>query len=176
MKRDRGFSLLEMILTMSVGSVLMVLAMTVLQQAMTLSTQAREQREADAALNRLCDQFRRDVHDADTVDLSQDDAVLLMIRDEVVDYDLSSPRARRSVLGRVRMSAGKEAREPKARESYDVGASTQFSIERLESPQRVMLTVRRLSPLRHLEPRIDRQISAVVGRSNSDLRSGEVQP
>lgn len=175
MKIRRGFSLIEMILTMSVGSALMVLAMSLLQQAMTLSTQARDQREADSTMNRLCDQFRRDLHEAKFVNVDQGRNVSMQVDNQVITYNFHNHRVSRKLLDEVRLINGKEAGEPSQREIYDVGASSEFSIEKLDSPQRVVLTIRRSSPLKHLEPRIDRQISAVVGRLDVDFLRSEVQ-
>ncbi len=152
MIQRRGFSLIEMLLTMTVGSALMVLAMTLLQQAMSLSSQTQKQCDSDRTTHQLCEQFRRDAHSASTV-ITNDHAETIFI----VDFE--------SVLYRVLDGTVIRTRPTQQEyERYKLGESASVTIEPLDPPTRISLTVRRQPSLKHVGPRTDRQVTVSVGR------------
>lgn len=169
MIQRRGFSLIEMLLTMTVGSALMVLAMTLLQQAMTLSSQTRGQCESDRATHRLCEQFRRDAHIATTVTTQDNLETIFTVDSERITYQILDGAVTRTT------STGHQGQERSGHEQYELGESTSVTIERLEQPERVSLTVRRQPMLKHVGPRIDRQIAVTVGRLAVGTASEETQ-
>ena len=147
MIQRRGFSLIEMLLTMTVGSALMVLAMTLLQQAMTLSSQTRRQCDSDRATHRLCEQFRRDAHTASAVTTNTSEETVFAIDSDSVIY-----RVLDGTVTRTRSIQQENER-------YDLGPSASVEIKTLDQPERIRLTVRRQPSLKHVGPRIDRQIA-----------------
>ena len=60
----RGYSLIEMIVVMTVGATLMGIAVTLLGVLLQAERDGRTHIGQNASLNRLADQFRRDVHAA----------------------------------------------------------------------------------------------------------------
>ncbi len=164
MKRRHGFTLIEMLLTMTVGSVLMVLGMSLLQQAMTLSSQASNHRDFDSAANRLCDQFRSDVRDATIASVGQDQTLSMELAEHEVQYNFGNHRVTRSRTIHARAVDAADSDQTASHETYDVGPSSELSVEILESPRRIVLVIRRSSSLKHLPSRVDRHVSAVVGR------------
>jgi prepilin-type N-terminal cleavage/methylation domain-containing protein len=64
MTRPRGFTLVEMLVVVTVGGVLMSLAVTSLVMLLRLEGAARERGRATDALANLARQFRADVHEA----------------------------------------------------------------------------------------------------------------
>ena len=164
MIQRRGFSLIEMLLTMTVGSALMALAMTLLQQAMTLSSQTRRQCDSDRATHRLCEQFRRDAHTASAVTTNTSDETVFTVDSDSVIYRVLDGTVTRT----------KSTHQEKER--YDLGAAASVTIEMLDQPERISLTVRRQPTLKHVGPRIDRQIAVTVGRLAVTTASEETQP
>ena len=61
----RGYTLIEMIVVMTAGTVLMGIAVTLLCALLRAEGTGRALVERSASLGRLADQFRRDVHAAD---------------------------------------------------------------------------------------------------------------
>jgi len=62
MKRRKGFSLVEVMVAMAVGSVLMAIVVGLLYTLMETDRTSREHLRLRIAAARLADQFRRDVH------------------------------------------------------------------------------------------------------------------
>jgi len=73
MSRRRGISLIEMIAVIGVGAVMMGLAVTLLYGLLRAEGSGREHVRQSSVLGRLADQFRRDVHAANTVAGVSDD-------------------------------------------------------------------------------------------------------
>jgi len=67
MNRRRGISLIEMIAVMGVGAVMLGVAVTLLYGLLRAEGSGREHVRQSSVLGRLADQFRRDVHAANTV-------------------------------------------------------------------------------------------------------------
>lgn len=65
MKNKSGYSLIEMIVVMTAGTVLMGIAVTLLCALLRAEGTGRALVERSTSLSRLADQFRRDVHAAD---------------------------------------------------------------------------------------------------------------
>jgi prepilin-type N-terminal cleavage/methylation domain-containing protein len=72
MNQRRGFNLIEMTAVMSVGAVMMGVAVTLLYGLLRTEGSGREHVHRQSVLGRLADQFRRDVHAAQTVAAAAD--------------------------------------------------------------------------------------------------------
>ncbi len=64
MTRHRGYSLIELLTAISAGTAVMAIAVGLLGSLLDLDRHARERAQQRSALDRLADQFRRDVHAA----------------------------------------------------------------------------------------------------------------
>jgi type II secretory pathway component PulJ len=67
--RPRGFTLIEMLVIMTGVSAVLGLCVVTIQLLMRVSSDAQERRGAAAALGRLAEQFRKDVHGWDDAQL-----------------------------------------------------------------------------------------------------------
>lgn len=74
MKPRRGFSLIEMLVVISVGTVLLMVAMTVLYTLKETQSKARQRLTEGRMTARLADQFRDDVHAAVRMERMPDEA------------------------------------------------------------------------------------------------------
>ena len=96
MKRRKGFSLVEVMVAMAVGSVLMAIVVGLLYTLMETDRTSREHLRLRIAAARLADQFRRDAHAAVGLtgppDVAEDGAEVLPVwelelpPDRVVEY------------------------------------------------------------------------------------------
>ena len=64
MKRHRGHSMIELLTAISAGTAVMAIAVGLLTAMLDMDRHARERAQQRTALDRLADQFRRDVHAA----------------------------------------------------------------------------------------------------------------
>jgi len=74
MKRRRGFTLVEMLIAMSVGTIISAVAIALIVTLMRSENVAQDHIRKSAVESRLADRFRRDVHAAESIDI--DDAGL----------------------------------------------------------------------------------------------------
>lgn len=166
MKTCRAFTLVELSITMTAGSALMILAVGLLHQSMALAARARDRADHQRTLDRLGREFRGDVHRADNCTVTaNDNALLVMPDDSTVSYVAQSDR----VIRRQRRGdklAGQDV--------FPLGTAATATFESLESPKRVALTVSSVSSPSDVI-RVDRRISAVVGR-RVQHEQGEVLP
>jgi len=85
MKSRRGFTLLEMTLVSVVSIILLAMAVTLTGIVMGLSSVTSRQVEGERVLGRLSLVFRRDVHQAESITLPQDEkAVSLAEKDRMI--------------------------------------------------------------------------------------------
>jgi type II secretory pathway component PulJ len=161
-----AFTLVELSITMTAGSALMILAIGLLHQSMSLASMARDRSDHQRTLERLAREFRRDVHHADNCTVTADDNALLVMPDEMtVTYVAETGRVtRRQRLG------DKLARH----DVFPFSTRATATFESLRSPNRAVLTVSSVSPVSD-QARVDRRISAVVGRVLQH-EQGEVSP
>ncbi len=113
----RGFSLIEMLAALTVGSVLMGIAVSILAMLMRIERGGREQLHQDMVTARLARQFRDDVHAATRLAPAEAGGKgswqLVLAPDHTVTY-----RALPEVVERDEAEAGKPARH----ESYTLPA------------------------------------------------------
>ncbi len=76
MNPRRGFSLIELLVVISVGTVLLMVAMTVLYTLKETQSKARQRLTEGRVTARLADQFRDDVHAAGRMERVPDEAAL----------------------------------------------------------------------------------------------------
>jgi prepilin-type N-terminal cleavage/methylation domain-containing protein len=156
MNQRRGFTLVEVLVTMSVGSTLMVLAIGLVHQTLTLSTVARQRDDHLRSLNRLARQFRDDVHHSTACTVTTPDQLQLEMPDEsVVTFRAESNRV-------TRMQPTSDGRTRKATFLLLSNSSTQFAV--LDDPNRAVVTVARSTITVPHKDVVDRKTEAVVGR------------
>jgi hypothetical protein len=166
MKNRTAVTLTELLVTMSAGSALMMLAIGTLHQSMSLASAARQRSDHQRTLDRLARAFRHDVHRADQCSVGSPEHVeFSMPDDSAVTYDVSANRVTRQ----QRLQQG-----PDHRETFEFNAEALVTFERLDEPARAVLTIAGKLPSGG-PARVDRQVSAVVGRLIKHERA-EVSP
>ena len=165
MRSRRAHTLIELCVTMSVGSALMVTTVGLLHQSLSLASTARGRAEAQRTVDRLANDFRHDVHltasvtslDAEQIELTRDDG-------SVVRYRVDQQQLRRAE------SSGEAIVR---RESYSFDQAITIRFETIDDPRRVAVV---LDPaaLPHGPRRTPaHRITAVVGRRLA-LQQGEL--
>ena len=166
MKKRNAFTLIELTITMSAGSALMIMAIGLLHQSMSLASLARKRADHQRSVSRLSNQFRQDVHRASVFTILSSDSIELTLPDETKITYATNERGvlRTHPLGDT--ATGREAFE------LIDGSGVRF--ESLRNPDRAVLTMNH-QPIGESAPRVDRQIAAVVGRFVR-LENGEASP
>lgn len=167
MIKRRAFTLIELSVSMTAGSALLIMAIGLLHQSMSLASTARERSDHQRTLNRLAQEFRRDVHRAAQCTTTSTDRMQLRMPDaSEITYVVSDNRVTR----RQPRDGG-----PDRRESFEFGSSATATFESLTEPNRAVLVVVDRPHPSIDRTRIDRKVAAVVGRLASHENS-EVSP
>lgn len=158
----RAFTLVELLVSMSVGSTLLVLAIGMVHRAMTLETTARGRAATHRTALRLADQFRRDIHHASAVSLPEgsNGNAPAQLRIELPNQEPTTYAATDRGVIRLQQLASEQTR----REEFFFPAGYQIDFAELQSPRRAVLTVRRETGLTGYAPRVELHVEAVVGR------------
>ncbi len=169
MKRTKAFSLVEMLMTMTMGSSLMLLAIGLVHQSLSLSKIGKARSEHDNSVNRLAHQFRTDVHSASAaLAASADSLQLTMSNSTTVTY-----RATESSVERQQTAiAGPQAYE---RFQFESLCSVHFSVP--ENPSLAQFELERNFKDEALPARVDLLVIAHVGRwQQLEQSASGVQP
>lgn len=159
MRRQRAFSLVEMVTAISVGSVLMVLAMGTVHRAMRIESTARDRDASQRTSARLARQFRHDLHRAKSVSLDRQEIVTTLLL-EYPDQPSIAYRVIDNGLLRERQLSDPQLQ----REEFLYPEHFQVELGILPSPQRATLTVRYETQLVNVSPRIQLHLEAVSGQ------------
>lgn len=164
---QNGHTLIEVCVAMSIGSALMLLAVGMLHQAMTLASTARMRAESHRMFDRLEQDFRRDVHETDEASVTDPQHLRLRRNDgRVVSYDTQDKAIRRSerIDGNVVRS-----------DEYRLVQPIRVTFETMTQPSRVAVLFASEASAIGPAHSPDRQISAVVGRTLAHQRA-EIDP
>jgi prepilin-type N-terminal cleavage/methylation domain-containing protein len=163
----RGVTLIEMLVVITVLGVLLDLCAVTIQLLMRVGSNAQARRGAAAALGRLAEQFREDVHACDDAQLRPSAGLRLTLDPRVVvDYEVRDGR-----VARVESTDGQANRH----ESYDLGPNGSAVFERRDDgPRRFLaLVVSHKASSGRPDPPHPRELLALVGKDRIDpSRSG----
>ncbi len=157
--RQRGFTLVELIVTISTASVLLMLATGVVHSTMRFESMSRQRAEVHRAAVRLSHDFRHDVHRANGFRISdradQPPTIHLTLPEgSEVTYEVINQR----VLREQRLDA-----QQVARETYDFPANYRVMFSQSE-PRMTELTVEHHLQLVGVDPQTVVHVQAEVGR------------
>ena len=157
--RQRGFTLVELIVTISTASVLLTLATGVVHSTMRFESMSRQRAEVHRAAVRLSHDFRHDVHRASDFRISdradQPHTIRLTLPEgSEVTYQVTRQR----VLREQRLNDLQVARE-----TYDFPANYQVMFSQSD-PQMAELTVEHHLQLVGVDPQTVVHVQAEVGR------------
>ncbi len=157
MTKQRGFTLVEMLAVIAVGSVLLVLATSVVQRAMKLDSQWRSHANITRALTRLSHDLRRDAHEALSVTLTQEPSEIQFSLPEgqTVRYTIAEDE-----IVRVLETPGEQAQ----REYYKKPTDYHAAVATLSSPERIDVQITLDVKLVGEPPRTVMHVEAQVGR------------
>ncbi len=166
MRNRNAYSLVELMVTMSIGSSLMMLAVGLVHQSFTLASTAKSRIDHQRTTDRLTHDFRQDAHRASDAMVDQPQQVELIRSDGVrVRYVVDGSHIQReeSLNGQVQR-----------REGYQLSENLLASFQTVDQPRRLIL---QLSPTASNPPATSpaRQVTAVLGRTLTHER-GDVQP
>ena len=145
MRHRRGFTLTEQLLAMGAGSVLMMLAVSLVHRSMLIASEARSRCDNFHHCDRLADQFREDVHWATDVKLDGPSELQITRDDTSVTYRFDGSDGQRR-LG-----------ESESFESFKLDPETVVDFRIEAGPQRVTLQASR-------GDRTTMRVVAVTGR------------
>ncbi len=156
LRNDQGFSLIEMLVAMSVGSAVMLLAMMLMNRSMQLSTAASNKFQQSATLARLASGLRDDALQADRILLVSDQELQFQLPDgRVVTWQLSPAdhAVHRSLRNSDQVTLG--------REGYEFNQSVFIEIKNIpnvESRQLVQIVVTEVTGIDRQPRRLERLI------------------
>ena len=166
-KRRTAFTLVELSVSMSAGSALLVLVIGLVHQSMSLVSLGQQRSEHHQNVNRLAADFRFDVHRAEQCTVESPRRIQLQLpSDQVVTYQAVANRVTRQQP----LDGGSVRREA----SVLSDAST-VTFETIDQPSRVVLSVIDHSNAQEGGPKVDRKIAAVIGRLTTH-EQGDVSP
>ncbi len=138
MKRRRGYTLIEMLVIIAAGSAMMAVALGILHLLIRLEQGAREEVARQTTLDRLADQFRRDVHAAGqfaAIEIAEAAAVQVPERADGApgwQFSLDENRTVQYRAGRRELiRTEREEKDAVARETYVLPSDATVSIERV---------------------------------------------
>jgi prepilin-type N-terminal cleavage/methylation domain-containing protein len=158
----RGFNLIEMLVVMTGVSVVLGLCTVTIQLLMRVSSDAQARRSTSAALGRLAEQFREDVHGCDDVQLGASAGLRLSRGPRVaITY-----QARDGRMERVESTGGQASR----RETYALErGSTAVFQRRDDGPRRFLaLVVTHRGRAGRPDPPHPVEILALVGKDRPE--------
>lgn len=160
MNNQRGFTLVEMLVSISAGSVLLVLATGVVHRTMRVESVVRENAAAERAALRLSRQFRHDIHQAKSVSLDgrQADQPVL----QIVLSGQAPVSYRVEHTGVLREQPHNDTQIYREHFSFPDNYTVKFN--ELPSPRRVALTLERDTGLVGVPPRVELHVEAVISQ------------
>ena len=156
MKQRNGSTLIELVLSLSAGSAVMLLAISLVHQTMMLTERSRHRSDSSRTLDQLAQNFRRDVHLA--LELKVDGEGMLSLRG--ADGSQITYIVQNHSVVRQR----KRAAEDKQQESYRLAEDASATFQGIQDPDRATLTVQAEAGLQETMPRVDLHVEAMLGR------------
>ena len=163
LRPSRGYTLIELCVSMSVGSALMVLAIGLVHQTLSLSSVAKAHGDQHRALDRLAQDFRHDVHLAVAANLNEPAAVELEREDgAIIRYQADSLQIRREQRNDGTVQS---------REEYRFARPVAIQFEILKQPDRVTVNLRSDTDASQPQTAPARTLSAALGRRLAHQRA-----
>jgi hypothetical protein len=170
MIKKKGNIMIEAMISIAAGSVVMLLAIQLVHQALKLSVQTRQHATETQTLSRLARQFRSDIHSAVSWDTPSQDQMRIQFPDgAAIVYQFENHHVVRKLVDRLQIPS---------HESYSIAEDSLVKFDRLASPDRCVLSVERQSRASGQTPLLNMQVAAIAGRWIDPARAPnkEVQP
>jgi prepilin-type N-terminal cleavage/methylation domain-containing protein len=168
MYQRKGFTLVELLTTMTMGSSIMLLAIGLVHQSMTMSKLAKVRWEHDQSLARLAQQFRSDVHAAaEVTSISAESLSLKLPDNSAITYKFEA-----DTLRWQKTSPSTDVAHDTFR--FSPGCTGVFSLQE-DSKFIVLHLERRLDSSEFLPP-VDLRVVAAIGRWTQLEQAGGALP
>ena len=166
MKQRDGSTLIELVLSMSAGSAVMLLAISLLHQTMMLTERSRHWSDSSRTLDQLAQNFRRDVHLATELNVDADGKLTVRSADgSQITYAVQNHSVVRQ---------RKHASDQNEQQRYQLAEDASATFQRIQEPDRATLSVRGETGLQETVLRIDLHVEAVLGRWKALEHIGKV--
>lgn len=171
MSKLRAFTLIEMMVSISVGSVLMALALGMVHRTMRVESAARAHQAVERTAARLSRQFRHDIHQTQSVALDRQQAGspnlrLLLPAQHPITYRITNS-------GVLREQQQSPESGPIRRELFTFPADHTLRFAEHHRPARAVLTLVRDDRLVGVPPQVRLHVEAVIGQFLQLHSSGE---
>lgn len=155
-KHYAGYTLIELSITMTVGSTLMILSVGLIHQAMRYHSVTRDRSLEHRLLDRFSGEFRRDIHRAKSAEVKSDGGLELTYNDQTIIRFA----AEEDFVERTQLSDGKVIRK----ETYQFrrAINCQFVIQ--SDLNQVGLTIQSDTTGQIMNSAPKREFKAVLGR------------
>jgi len=170
MKNRRAFTLIEMSVCISLGSILLTLAIGLVHRSMHNESSNRRTANVERTATRLSDQFRRDVHQAKNASLDGLDTKELVLVLELMGEPNVTYRLEEHTIIREKQLDNRQTQ----REQFDFPDDHELEVGELNDPPRIVLTFRQDTGLAGISPSWKLHVEAVVGRFNKPVSTQEV--
>ncbi len=168
MIKRNAFTLVELLTTMTMGSSLMLLAVGLVHQSMSMSKLAKIRGEHDQSLARLAQQFRSDVHTAsELISISSESLTLRLTDESMVIYKRESANVTWAKTG---------LSSEVAHETFRFDERCLATFTKQSNPNRVVLQIERPVESTEFSPPVDLRVIAVVGRWHQLEQAGDKLP
>lgn len=171
MKRRKGTMLMELVMTFSAGSALVLIAVGTVHQTMRMSSTARDRSNTDRSLARLATQFRKDVQLATSMKIESPETLELSLASSAtVFYFAKSDRMIRESRRNI------SNRSETEHEDFRLAPNTRATFESESDSKFAALKVFQDSIVKDVSPRIDLHVVTGLGRLLALENNGLVQP
>jgi type II secretory pathway pseudopilin PulG len=175
MRPRRGITLIELTLSLGAGGIVMLLAITLVNQSMQFSKTIRQRSDTAQSISRLARQFRTDIHSATRAEQAADGLSIMHPNNIQIQYRVHEHTVTRELT---------EPSKPTIRDGYklDDAMSTTFAIQGVSndgyapgSRNTTAASMQITSATGIVEPpqRQEIEVTAIVGRwIDGDSKSG----
>ena len=158
--RRNGISLIETMIAVSASSLLLLLSIGVVHQAMRLSSKAKSRTDFHKSNMRLASQFREDVHQATNIATAEDGSLILTSSaSNSITYRMESG-LRQVVIREVKDSSDANLQQ----EVFRMLDSAKCEFKILENPDGVTLKLNSRIPGEVELERVEMRVSATTNR------------
>ncbi|MBU6175575.1 MAG: hypothetical protein KGQ60_17335 [Planctomycetes bacterium] len=164
MTRRTGSTLIELIMTVSAGTVMMLLAVTMIHQSMDWSEVMAARNRDQQSLQRLAEVWREDCRNGLAIEQIDDVSAIRLSEQRRIEYEL-----RPGMILRRDVSRSNQEAKIIGTEQYYFSAHSRFRIEQIAAPNRARL-LWMYQPTAGKEPDI---VCAIDGAVEGEFTIGE---
>ncbi|QDT00791.1 PulJ/GspJ family protein [Adhaeretor mobilis] len=168
--RSRGFTLVELLISISVGSVLLGLAINMVSRTMRVESGTRTQSQVERTALRLSRQFRSDVHQATSITFIVQQTQLASKQAPTLQLEVPGQGPityQVQPAGLIRLQQRMDAKTQQNQAYHDLYAfpqDYQVQFTELAEPARAVLTLLKETHLVGVPPQVRLHVEAVLGR------------